>query len=309
VTVTGRKSTARAGTDPPEGVLFLTAGYGTRADPLSVLRPKALLPWGEETLLGRLVRQSEALRPGRYRANASRCPGLVLDELEAASPEGADTGILFEERPLGTVSTLCRMGRAGVDGTWVVSNTDMVMEAPFGEMMEHHVGTGADWTALTGDMPEEGSYGTLHVDPEGAFGVAAGYGRHYLGISILSPGVFGLAVETLGSGILFGDLAPEARRRGLRLGTFEHCGTWMDMGRLESIRRNILGRGTFVHPFATVSRGASLSGDCYLGRNCLVAEGASVADSVMLDSSVVESGELRDSVLPWFCTYPEVAVD
>ena len=309
VIVTGRKSTARLSAGTPEGVLFLTAGYGTRADPLSVLRPKALLPWGEETLLGRLIAQASILGAGIFCANASRCPELVLAELPAAGPDGAESRLLFEERPLGTASTICRMGRAGVGGTWVVSNTDMIMETPFESMLASHLDSGAHWTVMTGDMPETGDYGELPVDDDGAFGIRKGYGRHYLGISILEPEVFELAVMTLGRGSLFGDLAPAARSKGLILRSFEYRGEWKDMGRLESIRRNILGRGCFVHPFASVSSGAELQGSFYVGRNCIVAEGASVRDSVMLDSSVVTTGQLIDSVLPWYCRFPEVLCD
>ncbi len=307
--VTGRKSTARLSADPPEGVLFLTAGYGTRADPLSVLRPKALLPWGEETLLGRLAAQASTLDARIFCANASRCPEMVLAELSAAGPDGVESRILFEERPLGTVSTICRMGRAGVGGTWVVSNTDMVVETPFESMLASHQDSGAHWTVMTGDMPEMGDYGELPVDDDGAFGIREGYGRHYLGISILEPEVFELAVTTLGRGSLFGDLAPASRSKGLILKSFEYRGEWKDMGRLDSIRRNILGRGCFVHPFASVSSGAALQGSFYVGRNCVVVEGASVQDSVMLDSSVVTDGQLTDSVLPWYCRFPEVGRD
>jgi NDP-sugar pyrophosphorylase family protein len=309
VTVTGRKSTARLSTDPPEGVLFLTAGYGTRADPLSVLRPKALLPWGEETLLGRLAAQASALGAGIFCANASRCPELVLNELSTAGPDGVETRLLFEERPLGAVSTICRLGRTGISGTWAVSNTDMVMETPFEPMLRFHRDNRAHWTIMTGNMPGTGDYGELHVDSDGAFGIPQGYGRHYLGISILEPEVFELAVTTLGQGSLFGELAPTARSKGLMLKSFEYCGEWKDMGRLESIRKNILDRGCFVHPFASVSSGAVLQGSYYIGKNCLVAESATVRDSVMLDSSVVAEGLLSDSVLPWYCRFPEVSHD
>jgi carbonic anhydrase/acetyltransferase-like protein (isoleucine patch superfamily) len=79
------------------------------------------------------------------------------------------------------------------------------------------------------------------------------------------------------------------------------------MGRTEYIRTGILSRGTFVHPFASVSSGAVLEDPVYIGRNCMVAEGASVSNSVMLDSSAVVSGRLENAVLPWYCRFPEEA--
>jgi hypothetical protein len=53
-TATAKKSTdkRRKAVSGLQGVLLLTAGFGRRAEPLSLFRPKALLPFREKTLLG-----------------------------------------------------------------------------------------------------------------------------------------------------------------------------------------------------------------------------------------------------------------
>ena len=308
-TATERKSTAEAAVEPIEGGLFLTAGYGTRADPLSVIRPKALLPWGEQTVMGNLVSQAAVIPMRRLCANASRCQNLIMDELLRYGSEDSMKEVFFEERPLGATSTVCRLGREGVRGTWIVSNTDMVIDAPLRAMLEYHRSCEAHWTVLVGDIPAGKAYGALPIDDEGAFGTNKGHGRHYLGISILEPEVFRIAVERLESGSMFGSLAPASRKGGLKLRSFEHNDEWLDMGSLESIRTNILGRGCFVHPFASVSSGAILRDGYYIGRNSIVAEGALVMNSVMLESSILARGELVDRVLPWYCRHPEVEGD
>jgi len=308
-TATERKSTAEAAVEPIEGGLFLTAGYGTRADPLSVIRPKALLPWGEQTVMGNLVSQAAVIPMRRLCANASRCQNLILDELLRCGCEDSVKEVFFEERPLGATSTVCRLGREGVRGTWIVSNTDMVIDAPLRAMLEYHRSREAHWTVLVGDIPAGKAYGALPIDDEGAFGTDKGHGRHYLGISILEPEVFRIAVERLESGSMFGSLAPASREGGLKLLSFEHNDEWLDMGSLDSIRTNILGRGSFVHPFASVSSGAILRDGYYIGRNSIVAEGALVMNSVMLESSILARGELVDRVLPWYCRHPEVEGD
>jgi len=195
-TATERKSTAEAAVEPLEGGLFLTAGYGTRADPLSVVRPKALLPWGEQTVMGNLVSSAAVIPMHRLCANASRCQNLIMDELQRYGSEGSEKEVFFEERPLGVTSTLCRLGRGGVRGTWIVSNTDMVIDLPLQPMLEYHRSSGAHWTVLVGDIPSGKAYGALPIDDEGAFGTDRGHGRHYLGISILEPEVFRIAVGT-----------------------------------------------------------------------------------------------------------------
>ncbi|MBD3278114.1 MAG: hypothetical protein GF388_07435 [Candidatus Aegiribacteria sp.] len=91
-----------------EGALFLTAGYGTRDEPLSLIRPKCLLPRGSETVLERLSSQIRELDPGRIAANASRCPRGVMNELTSYWPR-TQCELYFEERPLGASSTLARL--------------------------------------------------------------------------------------------------------------------------------------------------------------------------------------------------------
>ena len=78
VTATEKKFTGKKSRMEIEGVLFLAAGYGRRDEPLSLIHPKALLPYGKTSILGRLARQVSVLRPGRVRINAVSYTHLTL---------------------------------------------------------------------------------------------------------------------------------------------------------------------------------------------------------------------------------------
>ncbi len=284
------------------GALFLTAGYGRRDEPLSLIRPKCLLPWSDTTVLGRLAGQTAPQNPDKIRINASRCPDEILGELYEVWPKER-CRLYFEERPLGTSATLARLSSVLASGSWIVANTDMVLpELDLGAMMRRHEETGAAWTVLTGGFPPGGSYTPLRVDSEGRFGGGGDIETHYWGISIMEPSISTLAGKLQACGGLFTELAPLARERCGELLTFHQEGQWLDMGRLEGLRENILRGGSFIHPTACVSSDAVLEGSWHIGRGCMIGGGTELRDSVMLEGSTLESGRLEGVLLPWFCS-------
>ncbi|MFO7626259.1 MAG: NDP-sugar synthase [Candidatus Fermentibacteraceae bacterium] len=267
-----------------DGVLLLTAGFGKRAEPLSFLRPKALLPFRDQTLLGLMAREAGRLDPNRLSVNASRCPDLVLEETQRASRRHG-VELLFEERPLGAAATLA--GLAGtMTGPWMLMNTDMTVRADLEGLFSHHRSSGALCTLLCGDFPPCGNYGSVVVD---------GVPRHYMGVCVIEPEAARRAARLQGfqgllSPLIIGEPA-----------AYEQVEEWADMGEADIYRRNLLVHGGFIHPGASVSPGASLLGNCHVSKGCVVESGAVILDSVMLEGSSVSAGtRLENSVLPWF---------
>lgn len=285
-----------------EGVLFLTAGFGRRDEPLSLIRPKCLLPAGETTVLGRLARQASAAGPEKIRINASRCPDEILSELYEVWPKELCL-LYFEERPLGTAGTLARHRDVPESGSWLLMNTDMVLpKLDLGAVAARHRETGADWTAVTGVMPDGGRYSPLRVDPDGCFGSGGDIETHYWGVSIIEPSIFELAGRLQEAEGLFSRVAPYARETGLVLRSCSQEGLWRDMGDISKLRENILSMGSFIHPSACISSDARLSGRWSIGRGCMIGGGAEISDSVMLEGSSLEAGSLTSALLPWFCS-------
>jgi len=266
-----------------DGVLLLTAGFGKRAEPLSLLRPKALLPFRDQTLLGLMAREAGRLDPNRLAVNASRCPDLILEETQKTSRREAE--LLFEERPLGAAATL-----AGLSGTmtgpWMLMNTDMIVRADLEGLFRQHRSSGALCTLLCGDFPGYGNYGSV---------IVGGVPRHYMGVCVIEPEAARRAAELQGfqgllSPLIIGEPA-----------AYEQVGEWADMGEVDIYRRNLLAHGGFIHPGASVSPGANILGNCHVSEGCVVESGAVIEDSVMLEGSSVSAGaRLENSVLSWF---------
>lgn len=285
-----------------EGVLFLAAGYGTRIEPLSLLRPKALLPFGNTTVLAELARQISVLHPRRVRINASRCPEELIKELISVWPAEM-CSVYFEERPLGVCATLARHADTMTEGTWMIVNTDMIIEGfDAVKMMKFHRETESSWTVLTGCFPSEGSYSPLLVDENRCFGTGRGDPVHYWGISLVEPVIPFLSRRIQASSGLFSELAPAANDNGYKLFSCNMEGNWLDMGRIAGVRENILSGGSYIHPNACVSSDVVLEGTWNIGPGCILAGGTVLRNSVMLEGSTLEKGRIDDTILPWFCS-------
>ncbi len=289
MTATEKRYTAEKPGSSLQGVLFLTAGYGTRAEPLSIPRPKCLLPWLDTTVLGALVRQFAPLKPEMMAFNASRCPELILEEVSTGWSGKVE--LLFEERPLGVTATLAS-GAGLFQGTWAVCNTDFVMDLPLEEMLTEHLESGRSWTALTCSMPPGEGYRPLLIRGEPV---------HYAGVSFISGEVASAAAETQAAGGLFSQLRRVMEERGRPMGEYRTARPWMDMGETELFRRNTLAMGSFVDPLAEVRPGGELKGFYRVGPYCIIHDGSVIRDSVLLEGAKVLPGQrVVNRVLPWY---------
>lgn len=294
VTATEKKFTVKQTGSSVDGVLFLTAGYGTRAEPLSIPMPKCLLPFGETTILGKLIDQFRKLDPPVMAFNASRCPEVILSEVSLHWK--GRTELLFEERPLGAAGTLARNHEL-LTGTWIVCNTDFAMDVPVTDLTETHFSSGSSWTVLTGDMPEKGHYGSLRVNGED---------RHYMGISVVNSEIPQMAYEKQIYTGFFSALRKAAEESGMVISEYFTGSEWLDMGETELFREHTLALGSYVHPTASVDPGAILQGCYSVGPYCIIQADALVKNSVLLKGSQVLSGaSVVNSVLPaYFCKEP-----
>ncbi len=198
---------------------------------------------------------------------------------------------LFEETPLGTAGTLA-LNRGLFQGTWIVCNTDFVMEIPLEDLLRHHIRQDSSWTVLTADLPEYGDYRALDV---------SGVQAHYAGVSVISPEVPRCAGEEGTGPGFFTGLRKAFEERGLSIRAHHSSAVWHDTGETTLYRRYALSRGSFVHPSAEVRRGASLEGFYLIDASCIIHGGAVVRNSVLLEgSSVHPDAVVEDTVLPWF---------
>jgi NDP-sugar pyrophosphorylase family protein len=183
--------------------LVLTAGLGTRLDPLTRLVAKAAVPLAGPTLIERVL--------AWLRRNGIRDVVLNLhhkpETITAVVGDGAHLGLRVRyswEHPI--------LGSAGgprhaLDliggGTFVIANGDTVAEVPLGPLLETHARSGADATMALVPNPAPHHYNGVRLDARrqvSAFvpaGDAAVGSWHFIGIQAVQASVF----EALADGV------------------------------------------------------------------------------------------------------------
>jgi mannose-1-phosphate guanylyltransferase len=267
--------------------MVLCAGFGTRLRPLTEERPKALVPFGDRTLLEHaLWRLPEALLPAVV--NAHHLPD-VFRELTASYV--AIAKVLVEPDLRGTAGGVAgarpELGPAPI----LVTNADVL--AP------------VDALGLLGATPADGL--CLAVAPralgEGTVGIGRGgrvvrlrgerFGEELQGGDYV--GTLGMGDDVLRAlperGCLIGDVALPLARRGGALVTFPVEGTWLAPG--DSVTEYL-----DAHQAWLAERGAG-AGESFVGSNAAIAPGIELVSCVIGAGASVSGRGRCERVVAW----------
>ena len=178
--------------------IVLAAGFGTRLRPLTLSRPKPLLPVMGEPMLGRILDMLVSWGVDEIKVNAHYLADQIEDfvrEYCGDAADGVSISVSREDAILGTGGVLRPLKDwIGDDPFWLV-NGDIVVEDLDPEPIEDAFERGGRFAACW--MSEDFGPRTIEADPEGRVcnwkSDDAGYpGTYtYCGVALLSPDVVG----------------------------------------------------------------------------------------------------------------------
>ena len=182
--------------------IVLAAGFGTRLRPLTLSRPKPLLPVMGEPMLGRILDMLVSWGVEEIKVNAhylaDQVEAFVKEyQGEAAQPaaKGVSITVSREEAIMGTGGVLRPLKDWIADDPFWLVNGDIVVEDLDPEPLEDAFEAGGRFAACW--MSEDFGPRTIEADPEGRVcnwkSDDAGYpGTYtYCGVALLSPAVVG----------------------------------------------------------------------------------------------------------------------
>jgi len=289
--------------------IVLVGGQGTRLRPLTWSTPKQMLPVGDRPMLEWVVARlgsagvSEAVLSLGYRPDAFRhaypdavCAGVRLHYAVEPEPRGTAGAVRFAA------------GDAGVDGTFVVVNGDVLTDLDLASMLAHHRRLGVEGTLSLHRVDDPSPFGVMALDGEGrATDYVEKPPRETAPSDLINAGTYVLEPTVL-------DRIPPDVEVSIERSTFPAMvadgvlagwvegGYWLDTGTPEQLLRANLDvvdgrRGAHgdtvrgdVHPDATVRRSV-------IGTGSRIEAGATVTDSVMRDGCLVESEAKVDRAL------------
>ncbi len=278
--------------------VVLVGGFGTRLRPLTLTRPKQMLPLVDRPMIEHVVGRLGA--QGVARAVLSL--GYRPDAFEAAYPRGRCAGVeLFyavEPEPLDTAGAIAFAARtAGVRDAFVAVNGDVISDFPLADLLGAHRSQGAAATIALTPVDDPSRYGVVRCGPDGrvqAFVEKPPAGRSpskwiNAGMYVLDPSVLDLVPEHRPSSIER-ETFPALVQRGV-LHAVARDGFWIDAGTpaayLEA--QLALSGGGWIHPQAQIDRRAEVRGSVVM-QGAVVGPGASVVGSALLPGARVGAG-------------------
>lgn len=301
--------------------VVLVGGFGTRLRPLTLTRPKQMLPIVHRPLIEHVVAHLAA----HGIADAVLAMGYKPDAIAAAYPDARCAGVQLtyavEPEPLDTAGAVRFAARhAGIDEPFLVLNGDVLTDLDIGAFLAFHSERGAEATIHLHPVDDPSRFGVVPTDESGR--VLEFVEKPPPGeapTNLINAGTYVLEPSVL-------DRIPDGRPTSIERETFPAlavAGTlyattgasyWLDVGVPEQYIQaqvDLLDgtRGTpldGIHADARLDRaadvshsvvgpGATVSGGARLERAVLlpgaqVAEGAVVIDSVIGEDAIVEPG-------------------
>lgn len=221
-------------------------GQGTRLAPYSTVLPKALMPIGEGTVIDHLLNQ---LRDGGCQEvviTVNRFGPLIRSYCGDGSRWDLEIDYLTEEVPLGTLGAL-NLLRDRLEAPFFVANSDVFADLQLKDVLAAHTSGSPAVTVVVTRQRVNIAYGVLDHDggrlldfrekPTQEFSVSTG-------IYCMSPEVFEFFPPSGSFG--FDHLMRKMLDLGAPVGVHEHLGTWIDIGRVEDLRK---AQEQAAHPF------------------------------------------------------------
>ena len=293
--------------------IILAGGEGSRLRPLSLMRPKPMLPLLGAPLLEHLV----LLLKKHGFTELCMTLGYLPESVRAYFGDGSDWGVSIdyhtEKLPLGTAGSVgaCRDFLSGEEA--LVISGDAALNADLTAFLRFHREKGAMVTLLAHACRDPLEYGLVLADPDGRVrGFVEKPSPDRLYTDLVNTGVYLLRPEALdripreGAWDFASDLFPALLPEEKSLYAWEDKGYWNDVGNPEAYLRTCFdaldGRleletppsqpGVQCVPPSWVSPRAVVAPGARLGPYAVIGPGSRIGPGCRVDHSVVEGAAL-----------------
>lgn len=305
----------------PVKAVVMAGGEGTRLRPLTVNRPKPMVPIVNRPCMEHIVELLKQHGITEVIATLQYLPEVIQDYFGDGSDLGVRMGYSVEVLPLGTAGSVRKIA-AELDGTFVVISGDALTDMNLTDLVRFHKERGSVATLALTRVENPLEFGVVITDGTGKvvrFLEKPSWSEVFsdtinTGIYVLEPEVFSLMEEDK----VYDwskDIFPRLLRAGRPMYGYVSRDYWADIGSLaaclqanadclsgkvrvkmpgEEVRRGMwIGRGAVIDPTA------QLTGPLIIGEGATVKAGARIGEfSIIGPNSVIDSGaQIKRSVL------------
>ncbi len=283
--------------------VLLAGGYATRLRPLTITRPKPLLPVLDKPLIYWLVGSLGRAGVREVVVSVRYLSQQVKEVLGNGGELGVSVSYVEENSPLGDAGPLKLVDEVlGLESTFLVVYGDVFTDVDVAKVVELHRRSGAiaTLTAVPVENPER--YGVLELSGDGRVVSFVEKPTYRPRSNLANAGVYVFEPEVLKyvergrRQKIAVDLIPKVLKRG-PVYAYVHRGLWFDIGVPDDyLRANLAALGTY-YPEGYVSSSAEVLGKVenpvYVGSEVVVEEGSVVGPyTVVLGGVRVGRGSL-----------------
>ena len=280
----------------------MAGGEGSRLRPLTIGRPKPMVPLVDKPVLGHILDLLKYHGITEVVITLQYMPSVIQDFYGDGSSLGLNITYVVEEMPLGTAGGV-KNAAAHLEGAFLVISGDALTDFDLQAAVEQHHRSGALATLTVYPVPNPLEYGAVVSDQSGRitqFLEKPDWGtirsdRVNTGIYVLDSAV----LDHIPDGVPYDfstDLFPDLLRQGKRLHAYVAEGYWCDVGTIGEYMRAsadlISGKVWLPQPLgetvvdAPLYEGAPERGDLILGADVEIAADARIAGPVYLGNAV-----------------------
>jgi mannose-1-phosphate guanylyltransferase len=283
--------------------MILAAGLGTRLRPLTLNRPKALVPVANRPMIDHVIEYLKGFGVGKIIVNAHHHHEQIVKHLDEGKPFGLPMEVRVEQEILGTGGGIQNTAGFWDDAPFVVINGDTFTNIDLETAYKDHVSNGSFVTLVLHDRAPfnqvlvDRDMNVIDIAPSPQPGRLA-----FTGIHIVSPALLDFLPKGRPSSIIdcYNRLIAESHHAVKACVSKGHH--WRDIGTVESYRKAnrealgkqpiLVGPGSRIHPSAKLEDWAVIGTECELVRSVRVKR------SVLWDNVIVREGiTIEDSVV------------
>ncbi len=297
--------------------VVMAGGEGSRLRPLTIGRPKPMVPLVDKPVLGHILELLKYHGITEVVITLQYLPSVIQDFYGDGSALGLDITYVVEEMPLGTAGGV-KNAAGHLNDTFLVISGDALTDFNLQAAVQHHITAGVLATLAVYSVPNPLEYGAVVSDESGNITQflekpdwsAVRSDRVNTGIYVLEPAVLDYIPDDVAYDFST-ELFPDLLQRGERLQAYVAEGYWCDVGTIgEYMRANadlISGKVWLPQPLgatapaeavepsnpgedgegnASLFEGARRRGDLILGADVEIAADARIDGPVYLGNAV-----------------------
>lgn len=226
--------------------MILAAGYGERMRPITDKIPKPLLSVNGKPILDYTLKLLKKNGIHEVVINIHHLPQMIVGAFGDGSSYGIKINYSYEKEVLGTAGGIKAAEIFLKDETFLVINSDIIVNIDIKKVLEFHRKNSAITTMVLREDKEVERYGAIEIDSDGRVRRFLGRPEYngslplkrlmFTGIHIFEPDIFKEIPPDRYCGITE-EIYPELMKRDAPVYGYEFNGYWIDIGTPERYER------------------------------------------------------------------------